>query len=569
MAARTAEIRLDIFNKKFCVKINVDDDISLFETRFEYSGLQPEEVVSNWLMTKAKKVLYKMPVEAIRITPSPEVMDKFKNAVNSFFMVIKSTNEFIQSIARFENVGQQHENFLIYNMGDDSNYKNFYDELRKTAHNVLYKNMESGFDPVLRKWNDLEVPEEASDLVAYLVENRVCRILSLNHYVLERYLAKRAIYLQAVFYFLGIEHIITDHDYYDLGKWDGFLQKHFYNNNRDNRYVYPLLDHYLEKEFGHINSRYITSITKCADEREIVLHEDYKILVLSNSRAGDTHQLIPAYLYVMDQLGEKDLFYNFQLWFVSLQYLIMRVFDMDPKGRQVYNSKLLGFFYMATQLFKFEVISNIKTDRAIEIYGDDGWDLVFPEYYQKKYVVNEEKDEMLKSGKYLLLLPGWSLSWLFREWTFLEGLNSNTPFISASSVTMLPELEPLRQLEFKDSEELNSLVRSAHTIYQRDEILDSLSHLKQTINAGYDEVSRQLLAKNSSEVELKASEYNHRETMKQLDHKILKFVDQNLDFLRTSFNVLFLGQQVDFDATRSRLYHKSYVQGLLDKGSSL
>ena len=380
-------IGIDLRENILLIKVTIGNTLLWYDEAIQYPGIDSKDLVFWLLLNRIKPVFDSMPHNRISVNHSPAAVEQFGDKIQQVLFALDKTNQVMNRYKNLKQVAETHSNGLVFNVDSSIHYTRLYDYLKKDNKTILYENMDSGFDRANRQWLDSDVPFPIDDLITYICENKIKKIITVNMYLLDKYLFKEGIYLQGLLEFLGVELITIEQDEYDLGSWTGYYYRSFFNNNKCIRYSISMYTSaYWDKQFNHTNTLYMSSLKNCkAEYPDMSISQDYKILLLTNSRIQNTKSLVPSFLYIMDHIDTSELFPAFQLWFVSLRYLILNVMNLDINEKLVRNNQLFSFFYNCYQILKYETIYNIRTSRPIEIYGDKGWAELFPQYYQNKY----------------------------------------------------------------------------------------------------------------------------------------------------------------------------------------
>lgn len=90
---------------------------------------------------------------------------------------------------------------------------------------------------------------------------------------------------------------------------------------------------------------------------------------------------------------------------------------------------------------------SLDTNRPIEIYGDADWGLLFPKYYQQRYLGSAEKKQLFSKSEYLFLLLNANYTYLESNGVVLDALAENLPFIGLPALVKTKEFEAFSSIE--------------------------------------------------------------------------------------------------------------------------
>lgn len=560
--ARRAELSFGIFNNCLCMKIKLDDAIHYNEIKVHTDIPDFGQYIFWWIHSNLKHLYFEMPIEKIQLNHSQGAVDYCGNALSTCIKALEGTNNAVNRYRNFKGAAKDHDGILVFNVDDSNAYEKLHLEIRKKQDNLYYENMNSGWNSMTRQWEHAPVPFQVDDFVKYIFDGRIKKIILINNYLLEKYLFQENVYLLALMTYLGVELINIEQDHSEL-TWYGYLQKSAFYNKENTRFATGLYPEYWDAFYGNRETtNYISALVFDVEEaRDIRLNNDYKLILISNSRLNESKMFYPAFLYLMDRIDSDNIFHDFQLWFLSLRYLILHIMPMDHVKRLRANASLHNIYYNVTQMFKYETVYGLETQRPIEIYGDEGWGVVLPQHYQNKFLNHEEQMSRLLSGDYLQIIPNCNISWLFTAWPIYECLKANIPFICAASISKPGGREELGQLEYSNVRELNELVELAPGIYKGGDLKPALDYMKGLLVTNKDNVVDGICHGRLEEFNAYYDAVDMMNT--DLESKVKQYLDTNETFVRESFNLLILGHKTEFDMQASRYYQRPYIQNIL------
>lgn len=563
-----AVIVLRLNGRNLSLKRNIDNKIEWFEEElvFDQENQEHSEYTIYWILNKLKPVFYSMPIEKIVIDCTPDVLEKFKNTLTLIDHFVTHTNNFLKQIKHLKNSAVKNDRILFYNVGDDERSRMLYEYIQdQSAHPVEYKTFDPGFDPVKRQWEKVGVPESFDSLLSFIKEKKISKIVSINHYLLENYLSNTGVNLVALFKFLGVEYIIYDIDEYSQGMC-GYMKKCFYNCDSFSRISHTVWHETFDKRLDMNNIHYSVIPQKFSDNNAVrQLNEDYHVVILSHCRLESVKSMIRPILFFLDYFNDKNILSDLQTWYCSIFYMIQNIMKLDDFQVHHYNRILTGFYYHVTNFLKYEIIDRLETQRKILVYGDEGWNQIFPQYYQK-YITPEEKAELIESGGFLFLLMNWSALYTSTNGPVYDAVAYGMPFINYPPFVKTDELEGLKHLEYCDFDDLNSKVNNVNPYFENKELIKSLSYYKSLLNQEQTYVAKSIAT--GTKMKVFDGEYGEqRQKLKALfEEKVIEFIDANEAMLRASFDILIAGKEINYDHTKSRYFNKSYMLKLRENG---
>lgn len=430
------------------------------------------------------------------------------------------------------------------------------------SQEINYLNMKSGFNAEKREWGKSDIPIDINELINIIKEKKIRKIVSINVLLLSIYIINTGIFLNAVFSFIGIEHIIIDNDPYDL-KPEGYLKMLFSNSESVPRFNCPYI---FTKPW--LKKYALTNIQRVPIPQYYKLHtdlpelaEDYSLLVLSNSRIRNVRLMYPSIIFLLDHINENFLYRDIQLWFLAMQYMITEVMDMNEFDRLLYNSRLHSFFYTVVQLLKYEVIEAVDTTRNIEIYGDIGWKTVFPEYY-RGMLNQKEIEDKLSINRYLYLLLNSSFTYLHASAPVYDAVALNVPFINMAALCRSNALQGLEKIEYLNNRELNSLIKDT-SYFKDNDFRDSLQKFQKALIESTEFMHNKITDYTCDNTHT----FYHKELLEHdrlLDEMMFSYIDEKESFLRDCFDIFFLGKTIEYDITKSLYYNRNYTRRITD-----
>lgn len=555
------------FDNTLSVKTKFDGRVDWHEANL--SGEIHTSTLLFWVLCKVKDILFNMPVSDIECRPLPAGNDQLNSLIAKCASILNNTNALIKASAGKKDAARKNENVLIYNIDNGTRYVDLFNLLtRKYGNRFKYLEMASGFDKMNRVWRQNGIPMSIEDLLAYLEENKIQKIIAPNHYFLEKYLYLENINILSLFVYMGIEYIVVDNDIWD--NVPGFLCKKFFSHESFTRFTFdPACHEYWDNAYKIPNVNYAAIpqdyenevAMKCPDD-------DYDILILSNSRLALVKQFLKPILFLLDLIKRTNTsaFETVPLWYWAMRHMVTEIMQLTEFEKIHYNSALFNFFYAVTQFMKYEVIHSIQSDRGIKVFGDLGWGDVFPQYYQKKRLNHTEVKALFdnESDRYLYLMFNYAITYFDAAGATIDSISRNVPYINYPPIVRPKKLEGLRHLEYGSPEELNHLIDHFPEKFENREYHQAV----RTMQAVFRESANDSQAKivHGDKYNMRNSLYYqiHHEHMVLLEQKVISFIDTNESFLRHTFDAIFKGGTVQFTMENSSLFQRNYVQGIIN-----
>ena len=571
MKSDTLNLRMEARGEALCLSFSVGGKSHFHEKKYKFPelGQHMGGMLLTWVLSKLKPVFYQMPLGHITVQCSEADQKKIGGLIEKCLRILNETNTRIKDLPQGGGEGRDAHRILFFHVDGNDRYQALCNRFKSYRPELIAEaDFSTGFNRKLRQWEGAKLPYTVEELIDFIHGESVGKIVSINHYLLETYLDKTGVYLMALFHPMGVAYIIFDNDNWDLSP-GGYLFKSFFNWNDFPRYSTGFGHDYWDRALGMDNVQYVPVPQEYAVEKEPAqpLKEDYGVLILTHSRVDNVRSMINPLLFILSSFDPDDLFTEPPIWYFSLRHLILRVMELDDFQRLYYNAMLHQFFYNMMQLLKYEIIESIDTKRTVDIYGDQGWEQVFPEYYRNRYLSGEEIDGMLAGGSHIHLLINWSKTWLDASGPVYDAVSRNIPFLNCPVSVIGHDFSSLRRLEYRNGRELNAKIDEVQDIFQTEEIQNNLSRLKHIYTESMERVSHGILFENSSGI-------THSEYLRQraahngiLDEQIAGYIREKEGLLRDSFKYLFL-ESLQLDLTQSRFFKRSYIQNILKAKAS-
>ena len=402
------------------------------------------DVLVNWLLMKVDPIWALMPIDD-ELKINCQDIEDIKQAVFSLANILEATNE---AIGKHIKSFSRKDNILFWNVSEDMRYKSLYNRLNKN-NDIQYINMDLGFDRVTRKWNHTDVSMSVDSLIKYLIDDEIGKIITVNSYVLDKYISSTAVNLMALCKHLGIEWITIDNDPADLNI-SGYYRRYAYNDTNNSRFSnLSCLVECFDKEYESNNIHYMAIPQDYGSEERSVLSNDYDIIVLSNSRYKNVQSMLSGIEAVCKSLPQETLYQDINTWYLAMRKLILEIMPLNEFKRFKQNSLLHHFYFACVQWLKFKIIGDVETDRKVKVYGDVGWHEVCKEYYCGS-LDNNQVNSLYKESNHLYLLLNCSFSYLDASGPVYDVIRRNVPWINVPPMVKTDIFEPLDAVEYTD-----------------------------------------------------------------------------------------------------------------------
>lgn len=569
MSNKEAEITVTLHNNSLSMKVRNDDTFYWKETRIEMKNKKRdlENLCLYWLLSNLKPVFYNMPFDDINtkcyLENKGDLETIISDTASTSTAILIKTNDIIKEYKGLKGFAKNNKNIMFFNLDHNERYKGLYKRIVDTEDvDIVYMNMETGFNAEVRQWEDSKLPIEISDLINLIKDKKIKKIVSINDGLIKQYIGQTGVYLNALFDHLGVDFILIDNDPYDLDP-SSYLRMSFSNSKSSPRFnLAYLYSDAWEKRYGleNIYPIILPQYYKVY-EKPVQLIDDYKLLVLTNSRIKNVKSLIGPVIFLLDHIPEKDLYKDINLWYMAMQYMITNIMDLDEFNRLYYNSQLYYLFFTAAQFLKYDVIEALDSERQLELYGDIGWKTLFPEYY-KRMLNQDEINELFKRKEHLYILLNASFSYLLPGGPVFDAAARNTRFINMPALAKSESLKGLRKIEYSNHTELNNLVNDTN-VFEGDEFIASITTYQRILLQGTDFIQKKITRNGNYQEEHDLFQKELKEHNTLLKKIVADYLDKNEPFLRDCFDIFFIGRNIDYDISSSRFFNREYTQRII------
>lgn len=513
------------------------------------------------MLEAVKEVFFKMPIEPTRnihikfildeeFKPDENLLNMYLNLTNYLSQIMSATNQTIQNYRHLKGTARDYENIMFYVFSEAYRLKSMFDSCQeKYPDKAIYKEYPSGWNSIERHWEPDRHILPCEELISMLRDNRVKKLVVLNYYLYEDYLFVNQIYLPALLDFLGIECVGVDED--PVEQIGAIKMRSLLHYNGFNRYtLFPAFSKAWDELYNNRNIHYVPPLQHYMKGQPGKLDDDYSLLVLSNSRLDDVKSVLPIILCLLNEM-RADPFTEIELWFFSLRKIIMLDQDINEYQKMIFIKNLFYIMYIASNFLKYEVISSVSSRRRLKIFGDAGWGVLFPSYYQNKHLNAVEIGKLHAQGKHLLLLMNNCFSYLEAGGPIFDAISKNIPFINFPALVKTSEFEGFRHIEYRDREELNRLVDNVLPAYKNQELLSSIDTYQNIMIAGETDFTRQVYEDIPFPEDGGIYYKKCKEHQIILDAMIDEYTQNRAGLLTECLNKLFLEPDMEYYSTRA------------------
>ncbi len=484
--------------------------------------------------------------------------------------IYQKTNELLLSCMSGAKRKANKKGTLFLNCNEQDLLRNLFvravesvDDIDKDSFHYL--SYDTGYNTLTRTWEAPSNMPSPKKLINYLLDHNVERVVCLNMYYQGHCLSYYQIFILSVFKHLGIELTTVDWDHYGL---PGYLEKALYNDLDQTRYsAFACIGSHWDNCLNLSNVQAYPqgySITK--DTTIGTLGHDYSIVCLANSRIDNLTEpgALIFSLAALEFTSDNNLFHDFQTWFHATAYYLAHHFQAELNQKILLHQKLVNVFFLGVSILKYEAINSLTSKRKIFLFGDQGWSSLFPQYYQNKHLKSSEQDELLNTGDYLQLHLNEHFSYLEPNPVVINSYSKGIPYLGFPAVTLSHELKGLSLLEYRNTEELNSLVDQVNERVTSSEFRQSEQCYRHQMSSAWNNFS-QALVTNKPEHNLQ-----FKSAIEKYQQSFGKFAEQYIQTkgpaMNNYLNALVSGGS--FELSQSRFYQRGYIQKILTLGNN-
>ncbi len=563
MKESQGQVQIFTFDGNIHVHLDLDGQVHLRNMDLDPSHPHAQEALFYFLLTALKPAFYKMPV-TLNINAPQAFISSHEKIMTRCLQITDQTNQAVRGLGKHRGKGGRWKGILFFNVDENPRGIEIHRALEGMAKPELhYENMTSGFNAMTRQWEESPAPYPLDELLTMLEKKRVGRIISANHYLLEKYLNTQGIFLPAVLGALGVEYVIYDNDPYDAAPM-GYLAKAFFHPRGTPRFSLSFFHRYWDQTLDLESVEYRAYPQNYVREQVDAppLSEGFKILILSQSRLANIEQSLLAVLFWLDQMNPANLFNEVQLSYLALRHLILNEFELPLFRRAHYNTLIHSLFYNAMNLLKYEVIEQIEARDRIELYGDQGWETVFPEYY-RGHLDNQGVDEVFDRGDQLYLLLNHVTTYFDASGPLYDALKRGVPFVGFPCTARPAVYGAMAEIEYRSAAELNRHLDQGASAFFQPEVQWALSALKLDLD-----LSSQLLFQGMVGREPAAGDQARLREIMALNQVLISgavqtYLAEKKEVVYTLYQALVRGEKINYDARNSPYFNRGYLKRIL------
>lgn len=544
---------------------------------FNVNALSREMIsyLNYWILSSFKETIFnQMPFNNVFIYCDVEpahsnlhaILHSIRDYINS---VITQTNNAFTRYEAMKNTAQNHQTILFYTYNSDMRLRSVYEYCKsRYPVKIFLKTYPSGWNSIKRTWEKTDYKFTIDDLVNLIGEKQIKRIVLTNYYVYETFLREYDIYLPAFLEFIGVEDISVDADLAEIAP-NGTMVRSLFTRSFSRLSPFPYMNAYWDKKYRFGNVHYVPVVQHYErDFTPIELEDDYSVLVLSNSRLEITKPFLPLILFLLDNMQEECIFQEINLWFLSLRKVLLRSNYLDDYTKSKYCMIIFQLFYSTLNFLKYEIIDSVDCTHTLLIYGDSGWDRVFPEYYQSKHLDSDEIKQLHQEKRYLYLLMANVFSYLEVGGPIADALSQNLPFINYSALSKTKDFNGFRHIEYNNKVELNHLIKNIQEVYKNKELYASLGITKEILIASQSDMTDYIVEGidfpgDKGEFIKQTAKHNLI-----LDDMIAKYTIENAQFLSECARIAFGNEMFNYPIHKSRYANRGYLRRILHEKQS-
>jgi len=534
-----------------------------------------------FILYSLKDLFAKMPIAKLHVNCNFEdikdetVIKKIKSILDRVAQVVNTTNAIIKnkekdifnknkSVAFFELPkkaikkatlkedlgGNWFEDFFVKNCSEIQSY--FFD----FPNHIVFNSQE-------RRWENTGFVFRFEDLYKLIEKYSIKKIVYQNFYLFEHFLYTQHIFLPGILDFLGVENIGFDYDGYEYGFIE--LEKVMFHTEKNIRFnPYPTSENYWDKKYLLKNIQYTALGAHHGFlDKKFQLNDDYDLVILSNSRLDAVKGQLSSILFVLSGIDENRVFKDFQIWGWSMIEIIKNHLNITDGEKLLFSGKIFGLLYHIGQFLKYEVIESLKTVRDIKIYGDSNWGILFPEYYQNKFLNKIEIQNLYRNNDKLLLCFNHGVNYLEASGPVVDSISKKIPFFNFPLVVKSENFKGFEEIEYNNIEELNMKINAAGSIYKKLSLKNSIEEYRKIMQSSEKEISDYVF--NKAEFPSDGGIYykDYLEHEKLLKDEINVYISQNKAFLQKCIDILLANQQHNVNINQTRFYERKYLKNIL------
>jgi len=521
--------------------------------------------LSYWALEAMIPVFEAMPVDCITIQghclESNRDLEKNLWEIREFVeRIVQRTNYVFLSNREEKSKAAANNNILFYLFEESERVKNIYDHYRNRYPNRAFiHTYPSGWNFEKRIWEETGYQFSVGDLVTLVHEKSIKKFVLINYYFFEDMLKKEDVFIPAFLKYMGVECVSIDIDSAELAP-NALMLRKLYSNYFSRLSTTPLLNTYWDKLHENKSINYVPMVQHYQmKESWGALEEPYSVVILTNSRLRGVKNFLPLILFLLDNVNDEAVFTEIELWYLSLRDLILNSRAIGEGKKMSYCMIVFQILYNASQFLKYEVIDWIETDRRVLLFGDEGWEVLFPHYYQG-HIGTEEIRRMYGENNHLYLLINNCFNYLDAGGPVHDAISNNLPFINRSPLVRTRLFEGMKCIEYSNKAQLNSLIDEAGTIYNLKELHETLQKYLKVMATAEDSIVENIFLDKPFPVSGGNYFRESRAHLRTLAEMKRKFMIEKKELLTEFFKIISGTGRFTYPTFRSRYSHSGYLK---------
>lgn len=507
-----------------------------------------------------------MPVATVNL----ELDEAFKNPRNEgvlkillhLFDYLRGTNDAMIKFKDQVGVFSDYESTLIYNCEGGKYLQGLQQWAEeKQLQNVFYEEFNSGWDTLNRCWGEFG-GFSLTELITYLTNHQVARIVSVNMYYLQIIALREAVNLLALCKYIGIEYVVLEWDLHDINPAGGLNKKSLNYNGFVRFDIFPSLQKDWNDLRGFENIVYYPIQSSSLEEVSFLQRDDdYQILVAAHARLAELEdrRRLARVLEAFEFTQDEDQFYSFQFWFHAISYFLAKKVQAPIADKNRLRCELIKIHFDGISILKYEALEHINTERKVVLYGDQGWEQLFPEYYQGVHLSKDEMYQKLADPKYLNLHVNNIFSYAEANSVICDAIDLNAPFVGFPAVARGTALDGFGRIEYRNAEEMNELVGNVNEILRSRDVKNALNFYQTSLSKSREEAFLNIVegVDQSRTAYIDLCNVQHRYFQEDAERYIRENQNALMGYLKN------LNDGVVFPVDQSRLRGRRYMEVLL------
>ncbi len=472
----------------------------------------------------------------IHLHGKKNIVEAFIGQFNQVALYANNTLKFIHELSIDPKETENFDKILFLNASDHDRFADLHAICqKKSPERILYKSFDTGYDAKARAFVNPDYPPLAN-FINDLVQQKIKTVIAFNMFYLEALRKTQNLFGLVIFKYLGIRYINCDYDTYDLPVGGQYYKSLFQENKGPRLSISPHMNLEWDRMLG-LNQITSMPVFRVFDKARptVKLTPDFGVMVLSNSRVAD---LNPATIQfaarVLADFPDNDRYRHFEMWYYALRRHVITSQNFSDFEKIEINRRAWAFYLNGLSLLKFDVIASLNTKRKIAIFGDAGWQKVFPEYYQNRFLPKDEIKTEFQSGRWLYLLMNDNYSPHLANPVIYDAMTHDVPFLSFPSIALTESLSEFRKLEYRNAQELGALLETP-ALFEWSEVTSVLATIKNDMKIFGEELTQFVL---TNKKDLPHFDKCARDAMAAANIELDLFMKNYLPLIEESIEVL-------------------------------